>query len=196
MMDILMWFRTNLSKYIPAIKGYINVAKTEAIGASKTYTDEQIAAVSAQFGSVTGVYKGAFATVSAMPSTAKNGDWTILTDDDGANESGIYVKQTGGFVFVSDLQTFQEIRAELLASDAEATAGTSTTKVMTVAQTERKIKSILAAIDLSSKANVGGSATQVFEVADAEAGTKQAVNASQFGDAITTADAQADWDAA
>ena len=80
-----MWFRTNLSKYIPAIKGYINVAKTEAIGASKTYTDEQIAAVSAQFGSVTGVYKGAFATVSAMPSTAKNGDWTILTDDDGAN---------------------------------------------------------------------------------------------------------------
>jgi hypothetical protein len=185
------WFRTQIKIYITIIKNWVTAQFTNLQG----QIDANTTAIAA-LGSVTGAYKGAFATLAAMPTGAgvKNGDWAILNADDGANESGIYVRQTGAWVFVSDLQTFQEIRTELLASAAEATAGTSTLKVLTVAQSVAKIAEQIATIDLSSKANVAGNAAQLFSVSGGNEATNEAVNANQFS-TISAAEAQADFDA-
>lgn len=129
------WLIANITPFLKAIKSAISTAKTEAIASAKTYTDQEIATLANTIGSITGSYKGAFTTKTAMDAvTAKVGDWAILSTDDGANESGIYVKGSGGFTFVLDIAAFSEIRTEILASDAEFSTGTSTDKTATVKQ--------------------------------------------------------------
>lgn len=173
--DAKTWLRGNLSKYLTAIKSWV----TAQISTAK---DE----LRAEFGSITGVFKGSvalFADLAAI--TAKNGDWAVLKADDGANESGIYVKGSAGWSYVADITTIDEVQA-ILASDAVFSAGTATDKTATVKQI---------ADALALKAQKVGDASQAFAVADAAAGTKEAVNAAQFT-SVSQAEADADWAAA
>lgn len=173
--DAKTWFRTNISKYLTTIKTWV----TGQIDAAKQELRDE-------FGQITGSFKGSYDTMAAMGAiTAKNGDWAVLTADDGSNESGIYVKGASGFSFVADITNINELNA-LLATDAEFAAGTATDKAATVKQIADAI---------AGKANVNGDATKLFEVLDAEEGTKQAVNASQFT-SVTQPEADADWAAA
>ena len=67
---------------------------------------------------------------------------------------------------------------------------------MTVLQTINKINAAITALNLSTTyAAKAGLNSQTFLVADGQAGTKQAVNAGQFGTVISALEAQADWDA-
>ncbi len=114
------WFRDSIKPYLKLIKGDIETAKTEL--------RQEMSRVS-----VTGTFKGGFTTLETMPSRAKNGDWSVLTVDDGSNESGIYVKSSGGWSFVADITSFDEVQA-ILATDDEFNAGTATQKAITVKQ--------------------------------------------------------------
>ncbi len=118
------WFRENIKQYFKQFKAWV----TGEIDTAKTELRQEFSSLS-----VTGVFKGGFATVSEMPSRAKNGDWAVLTADDGSNESGIYVKGGGGWSFVADITSFDEVQA-LLATDDEFTTGTATQKAITVKQ--------------------------------------------------------------
>ena len=144
----------------------------------------------ASVGSITGHYAGSAATFAALPTTTvdgtdvANGDWAILTDDDVANESGIYLTDGTAWTFSVDLTNFSEVVAELVATDAEAVAGTATDKVPTVKQVKDNY-SLLA-----------GDAAQTHLVKAGAIDTDEAVNANQFSStAITSVEAQADWDA-
>lgn len=203
------WLLAIQTVFLTVVKKAIKIAKAEAIASAKTYTDntatttlqsaksytdQEIATLATSVGSITGGYKGAFITKSAMDAvTAKAGDWAMLTVDDGANESGIYVRGATNFTFVLDIAAFSEIKTEILASDAEFETGTSTEKTATVKQ----IKDALTAINtqLADYALKNGNVDNHFLVKDAEAQTKQAVNASQFDFTFTLEEAQAAWDA-
>ncbi len=123
-MNINEWFRTNVMQYFKQFKAWV----TGEIDTAKTELRQEMSSFS-----VTGAFKGGFSTVSEMPSRAKNGDWAVLTTDDGSNESGIYVKGGGGWSFVADIASFDEVQA-LLATDDEFTIGTATQKAVTVKQ--------------------------------------------------------------
>ncbi len=116
------WFRDSIKPYLKLIKGDIETAKTEL--------RQEMSSVS-----VTGTFKGSFATVANMPTTKgiKNGDWAVLTADDGSNESGIYVKSSSSWSFVADITSFDEVQA-ILATNEEFNAGTATQKAITVKQ--------------------------------------------------------------
>jgi hypothetical protein len=189
-LNVKAWLRTQIMLYLTIIKTWVS-GLTSSL---QSQIDAQQVLINS-LSSVTGAYKGSFATLAAMPTGGgvKNGDWAILNADDGANESGIYVRQTGAWAFVSDLQTFQEIRTELLATAGEAAAGTSTLKVLSIAQTVDKINAAIAGINLNGKADLTGSAAQTFLVSPGNEATDQAINANQFA-AITLAEAQADFD--
>ncbi len=118
------WLRSNLMPFWTKIKDFVR-------GEVNTAKDE----LRQEFGTITGTFKGGFSTVGDMPtgSGTKTGDWAVLTADDGSNESGIYVKGTGGWSYVADITTFDEVQA-LLATDSEFQAGTSTTKAVRVRQ--------------------------------------------------------------
>lgn len=178
-------FRTNIAPYLKEIKA-------------------RITEVANQANSVTGAYRGSFSTVAAMPtaSPVKNGDWAILNTDDGANESGIYVKGSSGWQFVQDITNFAEIVQEVIASAAEWTAGTSTTKAPSVAQAKSAINQVqtnLTSAVSTINANFGnyalknGDDRNKFAVADADAGTMEAVNAKQLEFSITDAEATLDY---
>ncbi len=128
-MNLNKWFRENIKQYLrisdEKTTNKIETAKTELRQEFKTT-------------SVTGTFKGSFATVSEMPSRAKNGDWAVLTADedlgsDGSNESGIYVKSSNGWSFIMDIATFGEVQS-ILATDSDFQAGTATDKAVTVKQ--------------------------------------------------------------
>ncbi len=123
-MNAKKWFRENIKQYL-SISDEKTTAKIET---AKTELRQEMSSVS-----VTGTFKGSFATVSAMPSRAKNGDWSVLTADDGSNESGIYAKSAQGWAFIMDIATFGEVQA-VLATDSEFQAGTATDKAVTVKQ--------------------------------------------------------------
>jgi hypothetical protein len=107
--------------------------------------------------SIAGKFVGSAATFAALPagSSVKNGDWAALTDDDGANESGIYVKGASGYSFVADITSINEIEA-LIATDAEFADSLAPEKLVTMAQ----VKAALS--DLQTKANRGGAHIGTF----------------------------------
>ncbi len=129
-MNLKEWFRANIKQYLrisdEKTTNKIETAKTELRQEFKTT-------------SVTGTFKGGFATINDMPSKAKNGDWAVLTADfpDEADaefyESGIYVKSSSGWSFVADITSFDEVQA-ILATDREFDNGTTTQKAVTVKQ--------------------------------------------------------------
>ncbi len=131
MNTLKQWLRDNIKPYLKAIKAWVTQKVATDIEAAKTELRAEIASA----GSITGAFKGGFATVGEMPtgSGVKNGDWAALTADDGSNESGIYVKASSGWQYVMDITTFDEAQA-LLASDSEFNAGTTTQKAVTVKQ--------------------------------------------------------------
>lgn len=141
-MNAKAWFRASISPYLSVIKAWV----TAQIAAAKTELRSEITTAS-----VTGVFKGGFATVAAMPtgSGVKTGDWAVLTVDDGSNESGIYVKSASGWDYVMDITTFDEAQA-LLASDAEFNAGTATQKAVTVAQLTTAFSGTISAAEAQS----------------------------------------------
>lgn len=65
---------------------------------------------------------------------AKVGDWAILRKDDGANESGIYLKKSTGWIFVQDITNFDEIVESIIATDVEFEEGTKEGKAASVKQ--------------------------------------------------------------
>lgn len=193
-LDLLSWFRTNAKKLLTVIKAAIGTAKSEAISQAREYTDSKVADAIGSVGSIGGVFKGSFAAAQEFP-TAKTGDFAYLQDANG-NATEMWQKTASGWVFVMDIRTAIETASAILASNAEADAN-STSKALTAYQAAQKITNSITALNLSTTyAQLDGDASQAFEVADAQAGTKQAVNASQFGSAITAAEAQADWEAA
>ena len=192
--DAKQWLRNNFLPYLTIIKGLIAALSGRVDAVESRVTSLE---------SITGTFKGAFDTVAEMPvgSGVKNGDWAILkvdivgtgTIEAPQYESGIYLKASAGWQFAFNLESFQEISQQILASQSEADAGTSTSKVLTVAQTVAKINAALAQLDLSSKADVGGNAMQKFLVGAADIESDQAVRASQFSGSISAAEAHADW---
>jgi hypothetical protein len=191
-LDLKVWFRDNMKPYLTTIKSAIATAKTAAETTAKNYTDQEVAALAATVGSITGSYKGSFTTLADMNAvTAKNGDWAILSVDDVANESGIYVKQTGGFVFVVDIVAFDELRTEILASDAEFATGTSTTKTGTVKQIKDALALInsvigsLSSLTTTDKSSIVNAINEVKGTAVIATGTT--VN-QDWVDGITTQD--------
>jgi hypothetical protein len=203
------WLLAALTVFLTVVKKAIKIAKNEAIASAKTYTDntatstlqsaksytdQEIATLATSVGSITGGYKGAFATKALMDAvTAKAGDWAILSVDDGSNESGIYVRGATNFSFVLDIAAFSEIKTEILASNSEFETGTSTEKTATVKQIKDALATITSQLD--DYALKGGDSANKFLVADASVNTKEAVNASQFDFTITDAEAQTAWDA-
>lgn len=176
-LDLKVWLRNNIKPYLTQIKAEIN-------------------AVASTVNSVTGSYRGAFTTVAAMPTGTpiKNGDWAILTVDDGANESGIYVKATAGWQYVMDIATFQEI-TQMIATDAEFNAGTSTTKVPTVKQVQDKANAIAsvantASADATNALNAVSNLTN--DLATYPANVVAVVDEAVFDTAITVDDANQD----
>jgi hypothetical protein len=115
-LNLKQWLRDNIKPYLSEIK--------------------------ASIGSVTGAYRGSFTTVAGMPSSAKAGDWAILSVDDSINESGIWVKSATVWQYVQDLQSFTEIIENIVASNAEYTTGTSTTKAPSVAQVKGDVQNL------------------------------------------------------
>ncbi len=118
------WFRQSIKPYLKVIKDWVTAQITTAVDAAKTELRGEMSAVS-----ISGVFKGGFDTVAAMPKNAKNGDWAVLKTDDGSNESGIYVKASGGWQYVADITSFDEAQA-LLATDGEFNEGTTTQKAI------------------------------------------------------------------
>ncbi len=96
-------------------------------------------------GSVAGQYVGAAATFAALPATDPDGsaleagDHSILTADDGANQSGHYSWNGAAWQFVKEIPEMAVTATETvegiseLATDAEAIAGTDTTRNITPA---------------------------------------------------------------
>ena len=197
--DAKTWFRASILPYLTLIKTLI---------ATLTGRIESLESDVGTLKSITGAYKGAFGTYAQFPtgSGVRNGDWAILTvDDPGASsdplnmplyESGIYVREAGIWNFVLDLTAFGEIRQEIFANQEDYDNGYSQVKTFTVAQTVAKINQAIASIDLSSKADLGGNATQKFLVAAADADSNQALRASQFSGSISASEAQSDWNIA
>lgn len=162
LLNLKQWLRDNIKPYLKEIK-------------------VQIASLGA---SVTGSYKGAFTTKASMP-VAASGDWCILTADDGANESGIYVRNAGtsSWDYIMDISTFQEITNEIIASQVEFDAGVSS-KAPTVAQVKT---------ELDQKAQISGDAGVNFSAADANELTQEVVTANQFNFTISNSEAAADY---
>lgn len=187
-LDLKVWLRNNIKPYLTQIKAEIN-------------------AIAATANSVTGSYRGAFTTVAAMPTGTpiKNGDWAILTVDDGANESGIYVKATVGWQYVMDIATFQEI-TQMIATDAEFNAGTSTTKVPTVKQVQDRVQwvYVIAANSNVLAANADNNATTALnnvnnlanDLATVPSNVVATVDETQFDSAIVIDEANGDQSAA
>ncbi len=164
----------------PALEKF--AIKLGTIFATKSYVDTQISNVQA---SALGRLTGSSATFAGLPTTftgggsIANSDYAILTEDDGSYESGIYSWDGSAFVFVCDLVMANEAGVAL-ATDAEFSEGTSTTKAVSVKQ---------AADSFAKKA---GDTTQVFNVAKADDNSTTAVRADQFGAPMTSQEAT-DW---
>jgi hypothetical protein len=154
-LDLKAWFRSEIAPYLTTIKANIT--------------------------SLSGEYMGSFTTVAAFPAVAKNRDWVILSTDDASNESGIYAYDGTNWGFAQDLVNFSEIVSELIATNTEADAGTSTTKTMNVAQVHSRFAKKL------------GDSANKFSANTPEEATNEVVRAADFNFTITTADAQADY---
>jgi hypothetical protein len=192
-------FKGNIKPYLKAIKARLNQIESVAT-------------------SVTGTFRGTHDTLALMASanpTAKAGDWAILRTDDGANESGIYVKGPTAWEFVQDITNFNEIIEAIIATDAEALAGTSTTKAVNPKQlkeaitekssqdrmfTQGKVDALKTETEayvsgvLQAYANKNGNQQNTFEVNFAAENSFQAVNAAQMTFTITDAEALADFE--
>jgi hypothetical protein len=165
--DSTVWFRENMAEYLTVIKA-------------------ELAAV----GEVTGQLLGTEATFADLPvvdtkgDAANAGDYAILTADDGANESGIYVYDGAAFSFAMDLTSFDEVINGLIATPIEVDEGSAPDKFASVA--------ILA----TKYAKINGDVANSFAVAPADIATDNAINANQMAGSVTAVEATADWAAA
>lgn len=141
-----------------------------------------LAQIKSQMGSISGEYRGSFATVAQFPSTANPNDWVILSSDDGGSESGIYAYNGTTWNFATDLVNFQEVIEAVIATETQADDVTEDEKMMVVAQLYARF------------ALKAGDASQKFSAAVPEAGTSEVVRAADFDFTINTTEAQADWD--
>lgn len=198
-LDLLAWFRKQMKVYITIIKTYVST-QISSLSSQITTLQTDVNALKG----LTGYFKGAFDTkdeIDALSNT-RNGDYAVLRVDivgtgtvqSPQYEAGIYVKSTGGWTFTVNLSTFNDIYKAVAATDAEAIAGVVTDKFISVKQVTDKIAAAISGIDTANKANLSGSATQIFNVAKAQEGSTQAVRADQFTD-INSTQAQQDWDA-
>lgn len=181
-------FRGNIKPYLKAIK-------------------EKIAEVESVATSVTGTYRGSFATLADINAvtSAKSGDWAIISSDDGVNESGIYVKGPSGFEFVSDIHSFDELRETILATQDEFENPQSPTdlrKAPTLRQLNKVAEDIYAALNGNTaeivnlnnhKAEKGGSADQAFLVKAGEEASNESVNVMQMTFVILESEASDDF---
>jgi|GEM_PF-6819015 len=141
--------------------------------------------IKARIGAVEGTLVASEATVAAFPTTdVDNGDWAILTSDDGTNESGIYSWNGTAWGFAADISSFTEIVSEIFGSAADVTTGTATDKAMSIVQ-------LFAAF-----AKIGGDAAQKFLAAAPEENSSEVTRSADFAVDITDGEAQADYAAA
>ena len=133
---------------------------------------------------IAGTFEGYYTNVAAFPVEAQAGDYVILTEDDGSNESGFYAYDGANWGYFMDITSFEEAVNGLVASQAEFDSANNTEKVPTVAQVHTHF------------AKKNGDGTQKFSVAAPEEGSDQAVRASDFDFTISDAEAQEDWEAA
>lgn len=150
-----------------------------------------------------GTRVGQAATWSELPTVDQNGaavtsgDTAMLTQTDGTHPSGLYTYNGTAWNDQPDLN-YDDLDIGAIIENAKATqaefdAG-SASKLATPAQ-------VLAAIAAQAVANAnayhpkGGLDTMKILVADADEGTKEAVNASQMQATFTIAEVQAKYDA-
>ena len=86
---------------------------------------------------IAGDYQGSDATFAGLPTTgAINGDWAILTADDGANVSGIYVYDGTTYTLAKALDNFVELTIAQATDQTDTTMGLVSGELLEKAVTE------------------------------------------------------------
>jgi len=180
MFNGLLWFRTNIAPYLAVVKGLLGTLSnrvTSLENLPQGLTDLVMGA-------------GNMLEHTRTDGTVATVDLSLYLDDTNLARitAGVLDPITGIATFSrDDSSTFTLDMSPLLddtsiiATDAEATAGTAVDRVPTVKQTKDLYHPLTGNNTLKMVVNAGA------------INTDEAVNANQFSGAITLAEAQADW---